>query len=301
MDRRIKFRHLEVFSALARSASLKRAAEQLNLSQPAVSKTLSELEEIVGRVLAERSRAGVRLTPEGELFLQFAEQSTAAVRHGLRSLQGGSAAAGRLHVGVLPSVAASIVPPAAAQFSARNPDTLLELTEGSHLDLTGRLRSGGLDMVVGRLGQPESMVGLTFRQLYTEEVIICARPDSPAAGVTEFRELERFRILYPPRDSAIRPLIARQLIAQGVPLFARRIESASAAFGRALVLSDPNVVWFISAGVVDAELAAGTLVRLGMNTSQTLGAVGIMTRTDDVQSPGARLFARLLDSACQQS
>lgn len=300
MDRRIKFRHLEVFSALARAASLKRAAEQLNLSQPAVSKTLSELEEIVGHLLAERSRAGVRLTPEGELFLQFAEQSTAAVRHGLRSLQAGSAAVGRLHVGVLPSVAASIVPPAAAAFSVQNPDTLLELTEGSHLDLTGRLRSGGLDMVVGRLGRPESMVGLTFRQLYTEEVIVCARPDSPAAAVSNFRELERFNILYPPRDSAIRPLIARQLIAQGVPLFARRIESASAAFGRALVLSDPNVVWFISAGVVRRELASGTLLRLNLNTSQTRGEVGIMTRADEVQSPSARMFARLLDRACQQ-
>lgn len=296
MDRRIKFRHLEVFSALARSASLKRAAEQLHLTQPAVSKTLKELEDIIGHSLADRSRAGVRLTPEGELFLQFAEQSTAAIRHGLRSLQGVSEAAGRLRVGALPSVASSILPQAAARFVSQTPDTILEITEGAHLDLTARLRSGGLDMVVGRLGRPDSMAGLSFRQLYTEEVIVVARPDSPAAQVTEFRELERFRVLYPPRDSAIRPLVARLLIAQGVPLFANRIESASAAFGRALVLSDPAVVWFISAGVVASDIAAGDLVRLALNTGQTLGAVGIMTRADEVLSPGARMFSRLLVS-----
>jgi LysR family transcriptional regulator, pca operon transcriptional activator len=265
MDIRVKFRHLEVFSVLARSSSLKRAAEALNLTQPAVSKTLKELEEIAGHSLATRSRAGVRLTPEGELFLQFAEQSTAAIRHGLRSLQGAAAAAGRLRVGALPSVASSILPAAATQFFARNPDTVLEITEGAHLDLTARLRSGGLDMVIGRLGRPDSMVGLSFRQLYTEDVVVVARPDSPAARVADFRDLEAFRVLYPPRDSAIRPLVARVLIAQGVPLFANRIESASAAFGRALVLADPDVVWFISRGVVAAELAAGTLVRLDLN------------------------------------
>lgn len=294
VESRIKFRHLEVFSAIARSASLKRAAEDLHLTQPAVSKTLKELEDITGHALAERSRAGVRLTPEGELFLQFAEQSTAAIRHGLRSLQGGAAAAGRLRVGALPSIASSILPAAAMHFVARHPDTLLDITEGAHLDLTARLRSGGLDMVVGRLGRPDSMAGLSFRQLYIEEVVVVARQDSPAAGVTAFRDLAGFRVLYPPRDSAIRPLVARLLIAQGVPLFARRIESASAAFGRALVLTDPAVVWFISAGVVAADLAAGRLVRLDVNTAPTAGAVGIMTRADEVPSPVMRAFTRAL-------
>jgi LysR family transcriptional regulator, pca operon transcriptional activator len=294
MDRRIKFRHLEVFSALARSASLKRAAEQLNLTQPAVTKTLKELEEITGHALAERSRSGVRLTPEGEIFLQYAEQSTAAIRHGLRSLQGPAAAAGRLKVGALPSGASSILPAAALRFSAAQPDTILYITEGAHQDLTARLRSGDLDMIVGRLGRPDSMVGLSFRQLYTEDVIVVARHDSPAAKAQGFRDLEGCRVIYPPRDSAIRPLVARMLIAQGVPLFTNRIESASAAFGRALVLSDPMVVWFISQGVVAAEIAAGSLVRLDLNTAPTRGAVGIMTRADEVLPPSVRLFSRLL-------
>ncbi|MDC0136917.1 LysR family transcriptional regulator, partial [Sulfitobacter sp.] len=87
MDRRIKFRHLDAFSAIARAHSFKIAAEQLNLTQPAISKTLKELEVILGVTVLERSRAGVRLTPEGEVFLQFAEQSTAALRHGLRSVR----------------------------------------------------------------------------------------------------------------------------------------------------------------------------------------------------------------------
>jgi LysR family transcriptional regulator, pca operon transcriptional activator len=294
MDRRIKFRHLDAFSAIARSGSLKRAADHLNLTQPAISKTLKELEFIVGTILLERSRSGVRLTPGGEVFLQFAEQSTAALRHGLRSLQAGSSAAGHLRVGALPSIVSRRLPRAALDFASQNPDTLLEIYEGPHHDLTARLRSGGIDLVVGRLGRPDSMQGLSFRQLYTEEVVVVTAPGGPAADVREFSELEQFRVLYPPKDTAIRPLVARLLIAQGIPLFTNRIESASAAFGRAVTLSDPATVWFISQGVVAKDLAEGTLVRLDLDTRATIGAVGIMTRSEEVPTAAMRSFVGLL-------
>ncbi|MFW5654204.1 MAG: pca operon transcription factor PcaQ [Roseicyclus sp.] len=297
MDRRIKFRHLDAFSAIARSGSLKTAAHQLNLTQPAISKTLRELEEITDCVLADRGRWGVRLTPEGEVFLQFAEQSTAALRHGLRSIRTTGAAAGLLKVGALPSVAAHVLPRAANAFASENPDTLLEVHEGSHHDLTSRLRSGDLNLVVGRLGGPDTMVGLTFRQLYTEEVVVVARPDSPARSVRSFADLEGFRLIYPPRDSAIRPLVARLLIAQGVPLFSRRVESASASFGRAMTLSDPGTVWFISRGVVAEDMQDGRLVSLALKTDPTIGAVGIMTRADEPQPVPVRSFSRLLERA----
>lgn len=300
MDRRIKFRHLDAFSAIARAKSFKTAAEQLNLTQPAISKTLKELEDILGVVVMERSRSGVALTPQGEIFLQFAEQSTAALRHGLRSIQAASQAAGRLKLGALPSVASSLLPGAVLRFAQSSPDTRVEIHEGPHPDLTSRLRSGGLDLVVGRLGKPETMVGLSFQQLYSEKVVIVANPQSPARSIRDPAELARFRVLYPPGDSAIRPLVARQLIAQGVPLFANRIETASPAFGRAVTLVDPGSVWIISHGVVAEDIAAGRLVALEIDLPSTQGAVGIMSRAEEVPSVATRSFARLLSTLCAQ-
>ena len=297
MDRRIKFRHLDAFSAIARAGSLKRAAEEMHLSQPAMSKTLAELEHILGVALMDRDRAGARLTQEGEIFLQFAEQSTAALRHGLRSVQAGGSHRASLSVGVLPSVASSLLPLAVQSFARTNPDTVLELHEGPHYDLTSRLRSGRLDLVVGRLGTPESMQGLVFRQLYAEEVVAVAAAGSPAATVRRLEDLAAFRILYPPPDSAIRPLVARMMIARGVPLFGNRIESASAAFGRALTLSDPGTVWLISRGVVLDDLAARRLVRLDIDTSPTMGAIGVMSLADEVPTPAFRAFATALQRA----
>jgi LysR family pca operon transcriptional activator len=294
MDRRIKFRHLDAFSAIARASSFKVAAEQLSLTQPAISKTLKELEEILGVALLERSRSGVTMTPEGEVFLGFAEQSTAALQHGLRSIRASHSAAGRLKVGALPSVAAGLMPRAALFFVPRNPDTLLEVHEGPHHDLTTRLRAGGLDLVVGRLGRPESMVGLGFQQLYTEEAVAVVRPDSPAAPLRDVAGLDAFRVLYPPKDSAIRPLLARHLIAKGVPLFRNRIESASPNFARSMTLADPGSVWVISRGVVAGDLAEGRLVALDLDMGGTLGAIGIMSRAEEVSSAAAKVFCRAL-------
>lgn len=299
MDRRIKFRHLDAFSAIARAGSLKQAADELQLSQPAISKTLKELEEIVGAILMERDRSGAKLTQEGEVFLQFAEQCTAALRHGLRSVRSGGAAAAHLKVGVLPSVASGLLPEAASAFARQNPDTLLEVHEGPHHDLTSRLRAGRLDLVVGRLGRPENMQGLVFRQLYTEEVVVVAAPGSPAATVRNFEDLDAFRVLYPPSDSAIRPLVARMLIAQGVPLFRNRIETASAAVGRALTLADPETVWVISRGVVEGDIAESRLVQLDIDTGPTIGAVGVMSLADEVPTPATRAFAIALGRAAK--
>lgn len=294
MDRRIKFRHLDAFSAIARARSFKAAAEQLSLTQPAISKTMKELEEILGIVLMERSRSGVALTPQGEVFLQFSEQSTAALRHGLRSIRASDGAAGQLRVGALPSVVSNLIPQAALAFTADNPDTLLEIHEGPHHDLISRLRSGGLDLVVGRLGRPESMTGLGFEQLYAEEVVIVARPDSPALAVRDLDALKAFRVLYPPKDSAIRPLVARLLISRGVPLFSNRVETTSAAFGRAVVRGDGNTVWIISRGVVKNDVAEGLLAQLDIDTAPTAGPVGIMSRAGEVPPAPTRSFARLL-------
>lgn len=90
--------------------SLKRAAERLLLTQPAMSRTLSELEEILGATLLERGRGGVALTAQGEFF-GLAQASLSALERGLDGMQGfGPEARLRLRAWALPSVAARLMP-----------------------------------------------------------------------------------------------------------------------------------------------------------------------------------------------
>ncbi len=297
MDPRIKIRHISAFVEITRRGSLKQAAEVIHLTQPAISKTLKELEDILDTRLLDRDRAGIRLTPAGEVFQQFAEMSLGALQQGISGVdqirKGGG---GRILVGALPSVAARVLPHAAQSFAELAPDTVLEFEDGPHGYLTDRLRTGALDVLVGRLGVPETMTGLSFTQLYSEQVVFAVRPDHPAITVDLPGDLAQWPVIYPGPRSAIRPLVDRLMFALGVGELPRRIETVSGAFGRERALSTDDI-WIISEGVVAMDIARGRLAKVPMDTSLTAGPVGVMTRADEEMPPAVRLFRLALNAA----
>src|SRR5437762_2472730 len=76
---RIRLRHLQCFLAIVQNGTLGSAAQALSITQPAVTKTVNELEEILGAKLFERGRKGVTLTPEAEVFVPHANASMEAL------------------------------------------------------------------------------------------------------------------------------------------------------------------------------------------------------------------------------
>ena len=290
MDRRIKIRHLQAFTEIVRQRSLKRAAQRLLLTQPAISRTLSELEEIVGADLLTRSRSGVALTPQGEFFLTHAETSLAALEQGLAGISQAGGAGAQFRLGALPSVAARLIPEVVTQIERLGSDLRLVISDGPHGYLTALLRDGQLDAVIGRLGEPATMQGLSFTQLYLEEVAVVVRPGHPILADPDLRHIVDWPVIYPTPGSAIRPFVARLLISQGLPVPPRRVESVSAEFGRIQTLGS-DAIWFISAGVVARDLAEGALVRLPIETALTAGPVGLMRRADARMDAAQDLFA----------
>lgn len=297
MDRRIKIRHLQALVEIARHKSLKRAAEVLNLTQPAISKTLKELEEVVDTELMHRDRGGVRMTPAGEVFLQSAKASLSALEQGLTGLSrlrdGGPS---RIAVGALPSVAARILPLASQNFGALRPEVTLYFEDGPHAFLMDRLRRGALDLVVGRMGPPESMKGVSFVQLYTETVAFVVRPEHPLGAQSRLSDVLAWPVILPSVGSAIRPLVERLLLSEGISDVPNSLETVSGAFGRDLVRST-NAVWVISEGVIAADVADGVLRKLPLDTSLTAGPVGIMTRADEEPTEAIRAFRHAVGGA----
>lgn len=296
LDRRIKLRHLEAVTTIARHGSLKGACADLNLTQPALSKTLKELEEILGAALMTRDRGGIRLTPEGEVFLEFAGQSLAALRRGVTGvaeLRAGGAEV--LRVGALPSVAVRLMPRVVAHFRQLSPTTHLVLRDGAHGALTRDLLAGALDLMIGRMGAPETMAGVSFTQLYQERVVCVARTGHALAGRTGLapQDLTDWTVLYPPEGSAIRPLVDRWCLSQGLGPFRDRIDCVSGAFGRRF-LRICDALWFISEGVVAPEIADGALVALDLDLDLTAGPVGLMTRHESAPSRSRQLFERAI-------
>ncbi|WP_229678575.1 pca operon transcription factor PcaQ [Neptunicoccus cionae] len=293
-------RHLSAFVETVRRGSLKAASEQIMLTQPAISKTLRDLEDILGVTLLHRDRGGIRLTREGAVFRQFAEQGLAALSHGLASLDALSAGrATPLRIGTLPSVAADLLPDVILQFAELSPATPVTVEDGGIRTLLERLRSGALDLVLGRMGQPETMTGLSFTQLYAEQVVFAAAADHPLAQETRLEALSDSLILYPPNDAAIRPLVDRFLISQGITDWPNRLETVSSSFGRSMTLGPAKAIWVISQGVVTRDIAAGQMIQLPIDTQAMAGPVGIMARSEEDPTPAIRLFRQALVSALQ--
>lgn len=299
LENRIKFRHLQCFIEVARQNSVSRAADVLALTQPAVSKKLKELEEMLEVQLLDRSKKGVVLTQFGEVFLKYAGASVSALREGTDSLvQAQMKGSMRINVGVLPTVAASVLPEAVAKFRQAGMEATLNLVDGPNTLLLGQLRVGELDLVVGRLAEPELMTGLSFQHLYSERVTLVVRPGHPLLGQAPFdiQQIRHFNVLFPTKESIIAQAAERFLIAQGVGMLPDRIETISVSFGKEYI-RQTDAIWIISRGVVAREIFDGELVELPLDTKETLGPVGLTTRADTIPSPAVQLFMNAVRDA----
>ena len=297
IDRRIKFRHVQCFVEICREGSFKRAAEKLHLTQPAISKTMKELEEILGHTLLERDRGGVTLTRDGEIFLHSAKTSLAALQQGIDGMaQGGDGET--LAVGVLPSVAARLIPTVAERFGQLSPAAVLRVLDGPIGYLLERLKLGEIDLIIGRMGPHEQMKGVSFAPLYRERIAFVVRPGHPLLSDPQLARIPEWPVLYPVAGSAIRPVVDRFLAEHGIGDVPRRIETVSGAFGRVHV-QNSNAVWIISEGVVANEIERGLLATLDVNTDTTLGPIGIMARADWEATDISRRFGSVLDQTIE--
>lgn len=288
----VKFRHLRTLLEVARQQSVGRAAKVLHVSQPAVTKTLRELESAIGATLVERDGRGIRLTQFGEVFLQHAGASLAAIQRGIDSVARARSNSGPpLRVGALPTVSARIMPRAIEKFLANKTGNPVKIVTGENVVLLEQLRLGQLDLVVGRLAAPELMTGLEFAHLYTEPVVFVTRRDHPllAARGFAFERIRDYTVLMPTQGSVIRPFVERFLIAHGIGDLPVEIETVSDSFGRAMVRQS-DAIWVISEGVVAPDIASGELAALPIDTAETRGAVGLTLRAGlDATAAGVML------------
>ena len=161
VDQHIKFRHLQCFLAVAQHGSLQKAADLLSITQPAVSKTLKELEGLLAVRLFERGRKGAALTREGDAFMRHAGASVSALREAVASVaqtrrQGHAV----ITIGVLPTVAPWLMPQLLLRLDqqaahlADAESVSLRIETGSNPELLPRLRQCQLDIVIGRFAEP---------------------------------------------------------------------------------------------------------------------------------------------------
>ncbi|GLK71093.1 LysR family transcriptional regulator [Ancylobacter dichloromethanicus] len=184
-------RHLRYFEALAHHGHFGRAAEACAISQPALSLQIKELEEILGAPLVERGMRQIRLTSLGEEFATRARSILRAVDE-LDDLARASHSplAGRLRIGVIPTVAPYLLPAVMQRLAARFPGLDLRPREAVTQRLVDDLVDGRLDTAIVAL--PVSEPSLNEYPLFEEEFVL-VRPlgeaDQPVPSSDMLREM----------------------------------------------------------------------------------------------------------------
>lgn len=276
MDRRLKMRHLHCFMALVQSKSTVRAAEELNTTQPVISRTIREMEGILGVELFDRARRGAVLTPDGLMFHRNIAPALGQIGEVTSRLQDRLAQSSRLALGALPNVCASLLPGVVSVYKKRNPGMQIEIHTGTSRHLLALLQAGTVSAVFGRLAPNEDMKRLSFEFLYSEPLRFVCRPDHPLAGATDFTigKLRDYTLLLPLTDTTIRTETDRFLISQGLGDHPNVIETISFDFARRF-LDMEDAVWVVPDGIVAEDLARGRLAQLPPSDSTLSGPVGI--------------------------
>ncbi|HCL5342764.1 TPA: LysR family transcriptional regulator [Salmonella enterica] len=290
-SQRIRLRHLHTFVAVAQQGTLGRAAETLNLSQPALSKTLNELEQLTGTRLFERGRLGAQLTVPGEQFLTHAIKVLDALNTAGQALnRKEDASADVVRIGALPTAALGILPAVIGRFHQQQKSTSLQVATMNNTMLLAGLKSGEIDLGIGRMSDPELMSGLNYELLFLESLKLVVRPGHPLLQetITLSRVME-WPVVVSPKGTVPRQNAEALLQSQGCKMPAGCIETLSASLSRQLTV-DYDYVWFVPSGAVKEDLRQATLVSLPVPTQIAGEPIGILTRVDIPLSTGAQML-----------
>ncbi|MEJ8859122.1 LysR substrate-binding domain-containing protein [Variovorax robiniae] len=186
----MRLQHLHLLLTLAKTGSLRASAQILNVSQPALTKALRQLEDEFGTELVVRTPKGVRLAPAGELIATRAatvvreiERAREEVAWHLRHAEA------QVTVGVSPVAAILLAPGAADRFGARWPQVKVRLRDALYPRALEQVRAGELDMALGPL--PTDGIGrdLVVQPLFDSQAVIVARRSHPLARAKRLVDL----------------------------------------------------------------------------------------------------------------
>jgi len=171
-------RQLRYLDALARTGHFGHAADEVSVTQPALSMQIKELEEALGVPLVERLPRGARLTPDGVEIAARARRILEDVRD-LEAVAQSRAGllAGTLRLGVIPSVAPYLLPRLLATLSRQYPDLDLHINETQTARLVEMLLAGGLDLLL--LALPIPTPGVATRPLFDDPFLLAAPTTAP--------------------------------------------------------------------------------------------------------------------------
>ncbi|MGV7208883.1 LysR family transcriptional regulator [Oxalobacteraceae bacterium A2-2] len=177
---RLKTRQLLLLIALDEQRNIHRAAEEMDMTQPAASKQLKELEELLDVQLFERTTRGVLPTVFGEAMIRHARMALANLANAhedLAALKAGLV--GQVNIGAIMTPSVTLLPAAVTRVKQHSPLLRVGIQVDMSNTLIGQLQTGALDFVIGRLLEQQSKALFHYEELASEPLCVVARVGHP--------------------------------------------------------------------------------------------------------------------------
>jgi len=227
----LKLKHFHLITALQQYHNVTLAAQSLNVTQPAVSRSLAELESGLGVRLFDRNATGLEPTAFGSCLinhaatvlgvLERAGQELESISHGHKN---------RLGLGGMAGTTLSLLPNLIAMTRQRMPDLNISAQEGTMEMLVAYLRSGRINVAVGTIPDGAVPPDIDQIRIYDDELVVVAAPAHPlcSALALTWENLLAYTWVVPSRSTKTRLLIEETLRREGYQMPVDVIESVSA-------------------------------------------------------------------------
>lgn len=262
---RVTGTQMRAFLALVRAGSYSGAADATGLSSASLHRAVADLSVALGQRLVDRRGRSVMLTQAGQRRARGFGLAMAELRSGLAEVTAWQGkAAGRIAIGAMPLSRARWLPEAILRFSVSHPGVDLTVVEGSHAELSGPLRDGEIDMMLGALREAAALEDLVQEPVFEDHPSLMMRAGHPLldrADALDGAVLAGFPWILPAQGTPLRAYWEDMMRDAGAEPPHVGIECGSALTARQLLLRS-DALTLLSPAQLSVELDAGMLTMM---------------------------------------
>lgn len=292
-------RLLRYFIACVENKTMHAAAAAVNVSQPALSKAIRNLETDLGVTLLDRQPRGVVPTPFGETLFRYAKMVDSEMRRAVSEIDAMKGMTrGSIVIGVIPTMS-TVIGDVARLVMQRHPGLKLQLRVAFSAELTAALLDGEIDIAVLLLPPAGAQLGLEFRPLLQTSPAVVVRSGHPLAGREHLtlRELAEYPWLIPDYPPSHRNIIHQAFIDAGMTPPAAAIKVSTVIFFDTLI-RQTDLVTVAPSTLFSARDRMHDLVPLHTDFPFPTESVGMAYRQNTTLLPGARRIMELVRECC---
>lgn len=297
----MKLVHLDHFVAAAERGSLRAAARDLHIAQPALSRSIRELEHEMGAPLFERHQRGVILTEMGAAFLRRALAVQAELRRAQEDLdQLRGQMTGEVAVAVTAVAAFSLLPKALAAFQTRFPEARVKVTTGFFPAAESQLLNGQLDFYVGPLRDRAALSKFAVEKLFDHRWVVVGRKGHPLAKRRSLADLTGARwAKVSLTDSSHQADIVRPFEERGLPR-PRIVLQCSSATTTLMAVATSDLLTIVPLQLLNIPIARDLFAVFDLDDPLDGAPIHVVRRADLLLTPLAESFCDMLRRVAQR-